>query len=280
MNVYEIITKRILDQLEKGTIPWKRPFKTSQEWPMNVITRKPYRGINTFLLWSQNYESPYWLTYNQAKQLKGTVRKGEKGVPVIFWNWIERENEETGKTEEIPFLRYYTVFNARQTEGITLPDVENKTSFSPIASCERIVTEMPKRPRMEHGKRRASYRPSTDTVSMPDKHSFTGTGEYYATLFHELAHSTGHGSRLKREGITGIKSFGSEQYSKEELVAEMGSAFLCGHAGIEDTTLQNQAAYIAGWKRAIKDDPRLLIHASAQGQKAADYILGQMPENE
>jgi len=133
---------------------------------------------------------------------------------------------------------------------------------------------------IDFGSRYACYRPKTDTVLMPDKDSFIGVSEYYSTLFHELAHSTGHESRLKRKGITDLLPFGTEQYSKEELVAEMGAAFLCGYVNIEDAALQNQAAYIAAWKRKLENDSMILLQAAAQGQKAADYILGRTPEHD
>lgn len=279
MNVYEIITKKILEQLEKGTIPWKQPYKT-YGMPKNFATKKNYRGVNTILLWSQNYESNYWLTYKQAGDLKGNIRKGEKGTPVVYWNWMEKDDLGTGETERIPFVRYYTVFNLEQTEGIAFSEGSKKTFFNPVAACENIVRNMPHKPKIDFGSRYACYRPKTDTILMPLGNSFIKPAEYYSTLFHELAHSTGHESRLKRKGITDLMPFGSEQYSKEELIAEMGAAFLCGHTGIEDTTLQNQSAYIAGWMKKLKEDPMILLQAAAQGQKAADYILGQTPEHD
>ncbi|MBZ0295849.1 MAG: ssDNA-binding domain-containing protein [Anaerolineae bacterium] len=280
MNIYEIVTKRILEQLEKGVIPWKMPYKISSGIPRNFATGKDYRGVNIFLLWCQNYESPYWLTCKQAERLKGSIREGETGTPVIYWNLREKDNPETGEVERMPLLRCYLVFNAMQTEGIAFPEGSKKTFFNPRSACENIVRNMPHKPKIDFGSSRACYRPKTDTVLMPDKDSFIGTAEYYSTLFHEMSHSTGHESRLKRKGITDLMPFGSKQYSKEELIAEMGAAFICGHVGIGDATLQNQAAYIAAWRKKLEEDSTILLQAAAQGQRAADYILGRTPEHD
>lgn len=278
MNVYEIITNRITEQLEKGVIPWKKTWTGGIEgMPQNFITKKAYRGINPFLLMSMGYSSPYWMTFNQAKAKSATVKKGEKGTPVIFWNWTEKTNE-AGKVESIPFLKYYTVFNADQVEGLNLPVVEGevKPVFNPIMECEKIVEGMPLKPVVAYGGDRACYAPSTDKVCMPEKIAFISEPEYYGTLFHELIHSTKHESRLNRKDDNGKTShFGNETYSKEELVAEFGAAFLCGVSGIETTVIENQAAYIQGWLKRLKDDSKVLVTAAAQAQKAADYILNK-----
>lgn len=282
-DVYKIITDRILHELEKGTIPWKRPFKSAGGMQRNLITKKKYRGINVFLLLVQNYESPYWLTYKQAQELKGSVRKGEKGTLVIFWNWIEKIEDETEAPEKIPFIRYYTVFNLAQTEGIEVKEgsacaecnEKAKIIFNPITSCEIIINTMPKRPQILYGKRSACYIPGLDRVEMPNQTIFLSVEDYYSTLFHELGHATGHNDRLCRKEVMEKKRFGSMEYGKEELIAEMTSAFLCGHAGIESSTIENQAAYIDGWRKAIKKDSKIIVLAAAQAQKAADYILRQ-----
>lgn len=282
-DVYNIITDRILHELEKGTIPWKRPFKSAGGMQRNLITKKKYRGINVFLLLVQNYESPYWLTYKQAQELKGSVRKGEKGTLVIFWNWIEKMDDETEKPEKIPFIRYYTVFNLAQIEGIEVKEdsacaecnEKAKINFNPIATCEIIINTMPKRPQILYGKRSACYIPGLDRVEIPNQTLFLSVEDYYSTLFHELGHATGHNDRLRRKEVMEKKRFGSMEYGKEELVAEMTSAFLCGHAGIESSTIENQAAYIDGWRKAIKKDTKIIVLAAAQAQKAADYILQQ-----
>lgn len=173
-------------------------------------------------------------------------------------------------------MRYYTVYNVAQCENIdeskipSIPTTHN--DFDHIAECEAIIAGMPNCPEIQQGKQRASYNPLSDIISIPRFDSFDTAEEYYSTLFHELTHSTGHGSRLNRLN-NNVSGFGNEEYSKEELVAEMGAAFLCGFAGIENTTINNSVAYIQGWLKALKHDKKLVIMAAAQAQKAADYIL-------
>lgn len=284
-DVFDVITARIMELLDKGVIPWRRPWRGGRAGrPKNLASGKDYRGVNTFLLhcasMSEGYDSPCWLTFKQAKERGGSVRKGEHGMPVIFWNWIEKEKAlATGETvqEEIPFLRYYTVFNVEQCEGIDYPKPDTQgepLAFQPIEECESVVDGFTDKPAIEHdGHGRAFYRPATDTVHLPDKGRFDSEQAYYATLFHELTHSTGHESRLNRRPSTEERQFGSTDYGKEELVAEMGAAFLCGHCGIDGQTIENSAAYVDGWRRAIRQDKKLVVHAAAQAQKAADYIL-------
>jgi len=278
-DVYEIITARIMSQLESGTVPWHKPWNVGTHGgPQNLVSKKEYRGVNVFLLSCMPYSLPYWVSYKQAQQLGGNVRKGEKSTPVVFWKWLEKENPETGKAEKIPLLRYYRVFNVSQCEGIDgkIPQVDESDvePFGPIAKCERIVEAMPGRPEIRHGMDGGFYQPSNDFVGMPDRERFETAESYYSTLFHELTHSTGHESRLNRQGIATVAGFGSQTYSKEELVAEMGSAFLSGHCGIEDRILDNSAAYINGWLGRLKNDPKLVVMAAAKAQKASDYILG------
>jgi antirestriction protein ArdC len=276
-SVYEIITNQILEELEKGEVPWRKPWHSLP--PANLITKKPYRGINVFLLGFAGYGSQFWLTFNQAKQLGGNIRKGQHGAKIIFWRCKTRETESAeGEIEErkSAFLRYYTVFNLEQTEGLsallTLPPAV------PIESAEEIVKAMPNPPAFEQDSR-AAYIPSRDTVTMPSRTAFQSQAEYYSTLFHELVHSTGHTKRLGREGIDKIQPFGSEDYSKEELVAEMGSAMLCGVAGIEQATIGNSAAYLRGWINRLKADSRLVIAAARAAQEAADYIRGESQDS-
>jgi antirestriction protein ArdC len=271
-TAYEIVTESIIKQLESGVAPWRKPWRT--EMPANLVSKKEYRGINIFLLASQGYGSRYWVTYRQAQVLGGSVKKGKHGSKVVFWKIDEyrKENKETGETENRKsiLLRYYTVFNLEQCEGIKSP--EPARVIRPIEQCESIVNSMPNRPVFEQDSR-AFYRPSTDTVGTPARSAFDSVEAYYSTLFHELTHSTGHPSRVGREGIMEHNPFGSEDYSKEELVAEMGAAMLCGVAGIESRTLDNSAAYLQSWISRLKSDSRLIVSAASQAQKAADYIL-------
>lgn len=275
MKVYEVISDMILAALDKGTIPWRKPWKCGGA-PRNLITGKHYRGINIFLTAMQGYASPYWLTFNEARERGGQVRKGEQGTPVIFWNWTTRQVRSTdGEIEEkdVPFLRYYTVFNLAQIDGLSLPENTAGNNFAPIMSCEAIITKMPSPPTIVHGFTQASYNWTKDQVRMPPRASFKSEESYYATLFHELIHSTGHSSRLGRKGIEERHAFGSTEYSKEELIAECGASFLCGYTGIVNDTIENQAAYIEHWRKQFAADKKLVISAAAQAQKAADYIL-------
>jgi antirestriction protein ArdC len=271
---YEVVTESIIKQLESGVAPWRKPWRT--EMPANLASKKEYRGINVFLLASLGYGSRYWLTYRQAQTLGGSVRKGEHGSKVVFWKMDEyrKEDKETGETENRKsiLLRYYTVFNLEQCEGIKSP--EPTRVIAPLEQCETIVNSMPNPPGFEQDSR-AFYRPSTDTVGAPARSAFDSVEEFYSTLFHELTHSTGHPSRVGREGIMEHNPFGSEDYSKEELVAEMGAAMLCGVAGIQSRTLNNSASYLQSWINKLRSDSRLIVSAASQAQKAADYILGK-----
>ena len=281
-KIYEMITNKIIEALEKGTVPWRMPWNGYIKGsPQNFINKNKYRGINTFLLKLAMRSTPYWITYKQAKQLKGNVKKGEKGYPVIFWKWFEIDDKETDEKKQVPLLRYYTVFNLDQCEGIKLPDAEKPETreFNPIDQAEAIISGMPNKPTIIHNEARAYYRPSADIVNMPERELFHSDSEYYSTLFHELTHSTGHETRLNREN--GIKNhmFGAADYSKEELIAEMGAAFLCADAAIEHETIENSAAYIDGWLTRLKNDKKILIQAAGKAQKATDYILNKQYNN-
>ncbi len=275
-SAYEAITAQIIAQLESGVVPWRKPW--TSRLPMNLKSQKEYRGINVFLLASQGYASPYWLTYKQAASIGGNVKRGEHGTKIAFWKIGEyrRQNAENGELSDKPsksiLLRHYSVFNVMQCEN--LPDFGTGRSVSPIADCESVVSAMPNAPKVT-ASNSAWYRPASDTVGIPPISTFHTSEGYYATLFHELAHSTGHGSRVGREGIETLNAFGSESYSKEELVAECAAAMLCGMTGIEKLTLENSAAYIATWVKRLKADSKLIISAASQAQKAADYILGK-----
>ena len=276
-SVYEIITGQILAELEKGVVPWRKPWRTLP--PANLVSKNPYRGINTFLLALAGYGSQYWVTYRQAQALGGNIRRGEHGTKIVFWKFDKYETETVdGETENrtSAFLRYYTVFNLELTEGLKALLVFPPAT--PIESAEAIVSGMPDPPAYQQGFL-ACYSPSNDTVTMPSPTAFHLRAEYYSTLFHELMHSTGHAKRLAREGLDRPQQFGSDSYSREELVAEMGSAMLCGVAGIEQTTLANSAAYLNSWIARLKSDSRLLISAASAAQKAADYIRGESAQD-
>jgi antirestriction protein ArdC len=213
--------------------------------------------------------------------LGGSVKKGERSFPVVFWKRFKEEGNDEAKP--IPFLRYYSVFNVAQCEGInvpTIPTIDPAPKFQRIEKCEQIVAGMPKRPPINHDGSSACYSPSHDEISMPEPEVFESIEAYYSTLFHELAHSTGHLSRLNRKEVTEPGRFGTDPYSREELVAEMGAAFLSGHCEIENKTVDQSAAYIQSWLERLKDDRRLVVHAATQAQKACDFILDVQREVE
>ena len=288
-NVYEIITERILEKLEEGTVPWHKPW-SGGDCPTNLVSGKAYRGVNALLLGCQDFASPYWVTFKQAKQLGGNVRKGERSTPCVLWKWIARKNNdtETGDTnaKKIPLIRYYNVFNVEQCDGITHKRLEAEQEepepFNSIEFAEAIVSDYPKPPAIAHdGRASAFYRPATDSIHMPARETFDSEAHYYATLFHEMGHSTGHEKRLARPGVTNPIRHASHDYSQEELVAEMGAAFLLAEAGIDAAGLtDNSAAYIANWLKALRNDKKLVVFAGAQAQKAVDHILGRSSECE
>lgn len=280
-DVYKIVNDKIMELLEAGTVPWHKPWQSSTSMPKNLVSKRGYRGVNLFMLACQPFSSPYWMTYKQATDLGGHVKKGEKSTPVIFWKMLDKDDATSDKatTGKIPLLRYYSVFNADQCEEITTPPTEEISNpFTPIETAENIFLGMPMKPEIKYGGGRAYYSPTLDYIQLPKKTAFDTEAGYYNTLFHECCHASGHSKRLGRKSILEPSYFGSHEYSKEELIAETGAAFLCGHAGIEGNTIENSAAYIAGWLKALKNDRTLLIHAAAQGHKAADYILNIQPE--
>ena len=285
---YEAVTARIIESLQAGVIPWAKPWKdngTNNPFPRNFRTGAPYRGANILVLWASRFSSPYWLTFKQAKELSGTVRKGEKGTQILFWKIGKNDQKEGIGTEATDeknrksfFCRAYTVFNVEQCDGLKVPEAIG--TLPPVDQderCEAIVTGWTNRPGLELDNAhegRAYYRPRTDTVHMPTRNRFVDAPHYYATLFHELIHSTGHVSRLDRASGS---TFGDDLYSKEELVAEVGSSFLCAIAGISnERTEQSATAYIQNWIKALKGDSRLVVAAASAAQKAVDSIAGSL----
>jgi antirestriction protein ArdC len=280
-NVYEVITSKIVKQLESGTAPWHKPWKARGRsgLPRNLVSSREYRGINVWILLSSGYASPYWLTFRQARELNGHVRQGEVGFPVVYWKFGKREVQDGDELVEKPSVlcRYYTVFNVEQCEGLKIrpaEPAENQPQVQPIEACEQVVDAWLGKPMIRHGGDCASYSKVLDSVQMPERTSFDSVEEYYSTLFHELTHSTGHLTRLNRSTLTDFERFGDQNYSREELVAEMGAAFLAGYCGIDNLTINNSAAYLANWLDTLKNDSRMVLVAASQAQKAADLILG------
>lgn len=276
-KVYKIVTQKIIDKLNQGVIPWEKPWIGLR----NYVTKREYHGINLLLLSMEEHQSSEFVTFKQVRDLKESVEKGSRASMVIFFRRYEVEardkdgnleiDEETGEPKkELRFaLRYYNIFNLDQTT-IPLPDYSNGKR---IKKCEDILKDMPNLPTIEEGGNRAAYSLRLDLLRIPSKREFKDREKYYSSIFHELVHSTGHETRLNRKDSKG-NGFGSEKYSKEELVAEIGASFLCALCGIENKTIDNSTAYIQGWLKRLNNDSTLIISASAQAQKAVDYILG------
>jgi len=276
MDLYEVVTQKIIDRLEAGVVPWQIPWRTKNGMPRNMISNRPYTGINFWMLLCLPYNSPFYMTFEQARVLGGNIRKGEKATMVVFWKIIESE-DKNGEIKKVPFLRYYNVFNLTQTEGIDpkkIPDTEAfDHDFNSIVAADRIIYEWKDCPNIRWDDTHAYYSPSTDTICMPNQRSFFRDEYCYSTLYHEAIHCTGHRSRLGRHEKIKDHQFGNQDYSQEELTAEMGAAYLCGITGIEQQTIENNAAYIKSWIRTFNDDPKVLVLAAAQAQNAVDYIL-------
>ena len=283
-KVLQIVTDRVLNMLKDGVIPWRRPWKGGNS-PMN-IAGYPYRGINFFLLSMLGNETPVYLTFNQIRKANGRIKAGEEKnhSPVFFWKVMQYAKDKLGNDlddpRSVPIMRYSQVWNISQVEGITLPK-RFQTVAKPmpaLEAAEAIVNGYSNIPALAHGGNRACYSPTLDKISMPEKASFESIGEYYSTLFHEMAHSTGHRSRLNRKEIMDPIIFGSHDYSVEELVAEMSAALMCAHSGI-DNTLDNSVSYIANWVQKLKDEPKMLMTAAARAQKAFAHIAPQFAQN-
>ena len=242
---------------------------------MNLITGFPYRGVNVWLLGPKGYSNPYWLTFKQALNKGGFVKKGEKGTMIVFWKARQIiQNDSEVEAETIPLLRYYKVFNVEQCEDVEYPSWE-KADNDPIERCEDIVKGYKTCPKIKPDLSKAFYSHGDDYIGIPPIAQFESSEEYYSTLFHELTHSTGHTSRLNRNTIKVGHNYGSADYSKEELIAEMGASFLCNLTGIDNAAVtNNNAGYIQGWVECLKEDKRLIIQSSSKARKSTDYILG------
>lgn len=290
-NIYQQITDEVIQALEKGVIVWKKPW-AGDVMPRNIITGHMYRGWNPFYLNMvcilRNYELPYFLTFEQAKKNNAHVKKGEKGSKVIYWEAKPMKNKaivtrdpQTGETKvsvpTIPILKQFTVFNVSQVEGLeyTKPEVYERTSIEKIEACEKTIAAMKNPPPIKFIGGAACYIPALDEVHMPQQNKFFTDEAYYSTLFHELVHATGHATRLKREEVMNPNQFGTQPYSKEELVAELGNTYLSGITGILPKTLDNSAAYIEGWLNRLRHNEKFFLQACSQAQAAADYITGE-----
>ena len=272
-DIYAAVTDRIIQQLEKGKIPWQKPWGGIGGGAISGTTRKPYSLLNQMLL---NKPGVYY-TFSQIQKLGGNVRKGEKSQIVVFWKQIpvKEQDSQTGEVKEtfVPMLRYYNVFHIDQCEGISHTTVVHEPPRI-NADAEKIISAYLDCSGVELIQRisdEAYYSPSRDCVVLPLAEQFGSMAEYYSTAFHELAHSTGHHSRLDR--LRATAHFGSESYSKEELVAEIAAAALMNHTGLETKgTFRNSAAYIQNWLSSFRNDKRLIVSASGAASKAFEYI--------
>ncbi len=280
-NIYEEITNRIINQLESGEIPWHKPWHGITSGAYNRVSKKPYSLLNQMLLM---HDGEY-ATYKQWTDLGGTIKKGEKSEIVVFWKIFQVEEEENGKKvkKSIPLLKYINVFHVSQVDGVE-PKSVKPIEHNPVEEAEKIKSDYVDREHLlieELITNRAFYSPSRDYIQVPCKEQYDNVNEFYSTLFHEMVHSTGHKDRLGRLDVNAkLASFGSEDYSKEELIAEIGSAFLMNHVGIETSkTFKNSAAYIQSWLKVLKDDNRFIVSASSKAEKAMKYILNGKEES-
>lgn len=277
-NIYEEITNRIINQLENGIIPWHKPWSGIASGAYNRVSKRPYSLLNQMLL---KHDGEY-ATYKQWSELGGTVKKGEKSEIVVFWKMLQVDEVKDGKTEKktIPLLKYINVFHVSQVDGVepkTVKPIEHK----PIEEAEKIKIDYINRENIvikELTTNEAFYSPMRDYIQVPCKEQYKDVTEFYSTLFHEMVHSTGHRDRLGRlDCSVKFAGFGSEEYSKEELIAEIGSAFLMNHIGIETIkTFKNSAAYIQNWLSVLRNDNKFIVSASGKAEKAMKYILGDI----
>ena len=284
IDVYGMVTDRIIGMLEQGIIPWHRPWTGAGRWAIKRTTGEPYSLLNQLLL-----EKPgEYLTFMQCKKEGGRVKKGAKSKVVVFWKILDRvRTAEDGHTvldahgqpvfDHIPYLQYSNVFHIDDCEGLEPKTyTDERRDFNPIEKAESVIADYVARSGVgffHEDQGQAYYSPATDKVVLPMKEQFTTDAGYYDTAFHELTHSTGHKTRLNRFA-EGVMAFGNDSYSKEELVAELGSATILNALGIEtEDTIQNNAAYIQNWLKALKNDKRLIVSASAKAEKAAQLIL-------
>ncbi len=282
-EIYQTVTDKILKQLNQGKIPWRKPWTASGMVPQNFLTKRQYSGVNQILLSMTEFSSPYWLTFNQIRDLGGAVLKGAKSEIIVFWKILEIKDSETGKNGKIPFLKYFNVFNVEQTSGLEdkIPTATTALEFNSIEKCEEILKGYQGCPVIRHGGDIAGYSPALDVIQMPAKSAFKSSQSYYGVLLHEVIHSSGSKNRLAREGVMNVQRFSNHIGSMEELIAECGSSFLLAQAGIDNNDIfENSVAYIQSWIKVFQNDPKILITAAGRASKAVDFILGKRVQAE
>ena len=273
-KVYDIVTDKIIDELRSGVVPWHKPWRSTGGFPVNMVTKKPYRGVNILLLGMAGYSNPYWGTFKQITEAGGQVRKGEKSTLIVFFKVVSNEDDPDSESDGARYavLRYYRVFNVTQADGLAekFPAPERPEPVPPPEAVEHLRSLYIDSPRIVHDHNKASYSWVTDTVHMPNVEDFDTTDDYAATLFHELVHSTGHESRLNRDMQN---TFGSTSYAKEELIAEVGTAFLCETYGIAHVA--KSASYIESWIKRLSNDHTLIVYAAGRASTAVDYMMSR-----
>ena len=282
-ELYEEITNQIIEELEQGTLPWHKPWASNG---INTLPLRengnPYRGINILILWAralaEGYESPYWMTYNQAKKLEAQVRKGEKGTHVTFSQRVERDEDEVDEDEDSSFWvhRVYTVFNTDQIDDLPEKYDIEQPEVNPGEMDEELEAWFDKLGfNVEHGGNRAFYNIEGDTIHLPEFERFKSSEAYYRTRGHESVHATGHKDRLDRT----FGAMKSKEYAFEELIAELGSAFLCADLGIQSKARKDHASYIKSWLKLLNDSPKVIFDAASQSQKAVDFLHDLQKKN-
>lgn len=289
LNVYQMVTDRIIEQMGKGEIPWQKPWNfagTGKDLAISYTTRRPYSILNQWLLGDPGE----YLTFNQIKERKGRIRTGEKSKIVVFYTKASYKEKDPETGEEIlksyPLLKYYNVWHIKQTEGIESKikdEPQDVKTLDPINEAENAILAYLMRETSlkffnDKPSDRAYYSPTEDKVVVPMLGQYKIASEYYSTTFHELVHSTMKESRCNRAGENARSFFGNHEYSREELVAEMGAAMLCSNCGIDnEKTFKNSVAYLQGWMKSLANDPKMIVWAAGRAEKAARYILGEKP---
>lgn len=281
-EIQDTISALVIEQLEKGIVPWRKPWTSAGYLPTSLTTGKTYGGINLLILSivGSNYSRPLWITYKEAEKRGGNIKRGEKGTPIIKWSIYDKRDKETGETHKAFFLKEFTVFNIDQTEGLSIVEPAKREPITIHEGIPALLADYASKPEIYHSASdRAYYSPLLDSIHLPLVEQFTSAEEYALTLAHELTHSTGHQSRLNRFADEKDEPavFGSANYAKEELVADIGANMLLNHYGME-LSLTNSASYVAGWLKALNNDTSLILSASTKAQKAVDYMTNKVRE--
>jgi antirestriction protein ArdC len=275
LDIHQIVTDQIIAKLEEGTAKWKKSWATVAGGLPLRENGQPYKGINVLILMIQGRSNPNWLTYKKASELKGQVRSGESGTKVVFFKSLTVEDKVTGEDRRIPMLRSFTVFNAEQIDDLPdrlYPKADERHSAPRLDDADAYITATGAV--IAHGGDRAFYAPSRDSIQLPEFDTFDSPVAYYGTAFHELVHWTGAETRVDRD----IKnSFGTPDYAREELVAELGAAFIAATMNIETEVRDDHAEYLAAWLKVLKEDKKAIFKAAAAAQKAVDFLDGLQP---